>query len=61
MQGARTGTYGQIINMVIDYFTDNNETVLCVHDNFLINCIKGEELKMIVEDSIFQLTAYRIK
>ena len=55
------GTDGQIANMVLDYFTNNNEPVLCIHDSFLINYRKGEELKRIVEDSTFQHTGYRIQ
>ncbi|MDC0541406.1 hypothetical protein OAO50_07035 [Paracoccaceae bacterium] len=55
------GTDGQIANMVIDYFTNNNEPVLCIHDSFLINYRKGEELKRVVEDSTFQHTGYRIQ
>ena len=55
------GTDGQIANMVIDYFTKNNEPVLCIHDSFLINYRMGEELKRIVEDCTFQFTGYRIQ
>ena len=55
------GTDGQIANMVLDYFTNNNEPVLCIHDSFLINYRKGEELKRIVEDCTFQFTGYRIQ
>ena len=55
------GTDGQIANMVIDYFTNNNEPVLCIHDSFLINYRMGEELKRIVEDCTFQFTGYRIQ
>jgi hypothetical protein len=55
------GTDGQIANMVIDYFTNINEPVLCIHDSFLINYKKGEELKRVVEDSTYQLTGHRIQ
>ena len=55
------GVDGQIANMVIEYFTNNNEPVLCIYDSFLINDRKGEELKRAVEDSIFQFTSYKIK
>ncbi|MDB3948997.1 hypothetical protein N9370_04485 [Paracoccaceae bacterium] len=55
------GADGQIVNMVIDYFTKQNEPVLCIHDSFLINYKKGEELRRIVADSAFQLTGYRIQ
>ena len=55
------GIDGQIANMVIDYFTKQNEPVLCIHDSFLINYKKGEELRGIVSDSTFQLTGYRIQ
>ena len=55
------GTDGQIANMVIDYFTNNNEPLLCIHDSFLINYRMGEELKRIVEDCTFQHTGYRIQ
>ena len=55
------GADGQIANMVIDYFTKQNEPVLCIHDSFLINYKKGEELRRIVADSAFQLTGYRIQ
>ena len=55
------GVDGQIANMVIDYFTKQNEPVLCIHDSFLINYKKGEELRRIVSDSTFQLTGYRIQ
>ena len=55
------GVDGQIANMVIDYFTKQNETVLCIHDSFLINYKKGEELSSIVADSTYQLTGYRIQ
>ena len=30
------GTDGQVANMVINYFTNSNEPVLCVHDSFLM-------------------------
>ena len=55
------GVDGQIANMVIDYFTKQNEPVLCVHDSFLINYKKGEELRRIVADSTYQLKGYRIQ
>ena len=55
------GVDGQIANMDIEYFTNNNEPVLCIYDSFLINDRKGEELKRAVEDSIFQFTSYEIK
>jgi hypothetical protein len=55
------GVDGQIANMVIDYFTKQNEPVLCIHDSFLINYKKGEELRRIVSDCTFQLTGYRIQ
>ena len=55
------GVDGQIANMVIDYFTKQNEPVLCIHDSFLINHKKGEELRSIVADSTYQLTGYRIQ
>ena len=55
------GVDGQIANMVIDYFTKQNEPVLCVHDSFLINYKKGQELRRIVADSTYQLTGYRIQ
>ena len=54
------GTDGQIANMVLDYST-NNEPILCIHDSFLINYRKGEELKRIVEGSTFQHTGYKIQ
>ena len=46
---------------VLDYFTNNNEPVLCIHDSLLINYRKGEELKKIVDDCTFQFTGYRIQ
>ena len=55
------GVDGQIANMVIDYFTKQNEPVLCIHDSFIINYKKGEELRGIVSDCTFQLTGYRIQ
>jgi len=55
------GVDGQIANMVIDYFTKMNEPVLCIHDSFLINYKKGEELKQVVEDSTYQLTGHGIQ
>ena len=55
------GVDGQIANMVIDYFTKQSEPVLCIHDSFLINYKKGEELRSIVADSTYQLTGYRIQ
>ena len=55
------GEDGQLANMVIDYFTKRNEPVLCIHDSFLINCQKGDELRRIVSDCILQLTGYRIQ
>jgi hypothetical protein len=55
------GVDGQIANMVIDYFTKQNEPVLCIHDSFLINYKKAEELRSIVADSTYQLTGYRIQ
>ena len=55
------GVDGQIANMVIGYFTKQNEPVLCIHDSFLINYKRGEELRRIVADSTFELTGYRIQ
>jgi hypothetical protein len=55
------GVDGQIANMVIDYFTKQNEPVLCIHDSFVINYKKSEELRRIVSDCTFQLTGYRIQ
>jgi len=55
------GVDGQIANMVIDYFTKQNEPVLCIHDSFIINYKRGEELRRIVADSTYQLTGYRIQ
>ena len=54
------GIDSRIANMVIDYFTKQNEPILCIHDSFLINYKRGEELKRVVADSTFQLTGYRI-
>ena len=55
------GVDGQIANMVIDYFTKQNEPVLCIHDSFLMNYKKGEEFRRIVADSTYQLKGYRIQ
>ena len=55
------GIDGQIANMVIDYFTQQDEPVLCIHDSFLINYRRGEELRRVVEESTFQLTGHRIR
>ena len=55
------GVDGQIANMVINYVTKQNKPVLCIHDSFLINYKKGEELRRIVADSTHQLTGYRIQ
>ena len=55
------GVDGQIANMVIDYFTQQDEPVLCIHDSFLINYRRGEELRRVVEKSTFQLTSHRIR
>ena len=52
---------GQIANMVIDYFTQQDEPVLCIHDCFLINYRRGEDLRRVVEKSTFQLTGHRIR
>ena len=55
------GVDGQIANMVIDYFTKQTEPGLCIHDSFIINYKRGEELRRIVADSTYQLTGYRIQ
>lgn len=55
------GVDGQIANFVIDYFTKRNEPVLCIHDSFLVNYKKGEELRRIISDCTLQLTGYRIQ
>ena len=55
------GVDGQIANMFIDFFTKRTEPVLCIHDSFLINYKKGDELRKIVADSTRQLTGYIIQ
>ena len=55
------GTDGQITNMILEDFTINNEPVLCIHDSFLINYRKGEELKRTGEDCTIKHTGYRIQ
>ena len=34
---------------------------LCIHDSFLINHKRGEELRRVEEESTFQLTGYKIR
>lgn len=54
------GVDGQIANMVFDYFTQQDESVLCIHDSFFISYRRGGELRRVVEKSTFQLTGHRI-
>ena len=50
----------QIANMVLDYFTQKNIPVLCIHDSFIIQYDKEPELRRILDQSTHQVTSSRI-
>ena len=46
----------QIANMVLDYFTNKNIPVLCIHDSFIIQYDKEPELRRILDQATHQVT-----
>ena len=50
----------QIANMVLDYFTNMNIPVLCIHDSFIIQYDKEPELRRILDQATHQVTNYTI-
>ena len=50
----------QIANMVLDYFTNQNIPVLCVHDSFIIQHDKEHELRRILDQVTHQVTNYTV-
>ena len=50
----------QIANMVLDYFTNKNIPVLCIHDSFIIQYDKEPELRRILDQATHQVTNYTI-
>lgn len=45
----------QIANIVIDYFTQKNLPILCIHDSFCIQHDKEDELRRVLNDASVQI------
>ena len=50
----------QIANLVIDYFTQKDIPVLCIHDSFIIQHDKEPELRRILDQATYQIANYTI-
>ena len=50
-----------IANMVIDYFTQQDIPVLCIHDSFIIQHDKEEELKKVLHVASVQVAGKGIE
>nr|WP_213396232.1 hypothetical protein [Yoonia sp.] len=50
-----------IANMVIDYFTQQGVPVLCIHDSFIIQHDKEEELKKVLHVASVQVAGKGIE
>ena len=46
----------QIANMILDYFSQKNIPVLCIHDSFIIQYDKEPELRGILDQATHQVT-----
>jgi hypothetical protein len=53
-------TDSQIANLVIDYFTQKDIPVLCIHDSFIIQYDKEPELRRVLDQSTHQITNYTV-
>ena len=53
-------TDSQIANMVLEYFTNKNIPVLCIHDSFIIQYDKEPELRRILDQATHQVTSSTI-
>ena len=51
----------QIANVVLDYFTQQNIPVLCIHDSFIIQHDKETELKRVLHDASVQIATKGIE
>ncbi|MCL7407008.1 hypothetical protein MWN63_13570 [Paradonghicola geojensis] len=50
-----------IANMVIDYFTQQNTPILCIHDSFIIQYDKEQELRRVLHDASVQIAGKGIE
>lgn len=50
-----------IANMVIDYFTQRDIPILCIHDSFIIDYQKEQELRQVLHDASVQVTGKGIE
>ena len=50
----------QIANLVIDYFTQKDIPILCIHDSFIIQYDKEPELRRVLDQATHQLTNYTV-
>ena len=50
----------QIANLVLDYFTQKDIPVLCIHDSFIIQYDKEPELRDILDQATHQITKSRV-
>lgn len=50
----------QIANIVIDYFTKQDVPVLCIHDSFIIQHDKEDDLKRVLHDASVQIAGKAI-
>jgi uncharacterized protein YfbU (UPF0304 family) len=51
----------QIANMIIDYYTKQNIPILCIHDSFIINWKREEELRRIMDMASVQVNGKPIQ
>jgi hypothetical protein len=51
----------QIANMIIDYYTKQDIPILCVHDSFIINWKREEELRRIMDMASVQVNGKPIQ
>lgn len=50
----------QIANLVLDHFTQKDIPVLCIHDSFIIQYDKEQEMRSILNQATHQVTKYKI-
>ena len=52
--------HNQVANLVIDYFTQKDIPVLCIHDSFIIQYDKEPELRCVPDQATHQITNYTV-